>query len=239
VLTPDAAIVVFRGTSTEGTATMPLADHLADWNDAPQLVNVDGVPVCVHEGFWGAASSVYPEIRQHMQAARADGRKIWVTGHSLGGAVATLTALRLHYDDGITVQGLQTFGSPKVGDGNMADLFDSPNVDGRALWDATIRWVVDGDPVTTFFEKELAPLAFGMPLWVYYEHVGTTHTIYALDTAGYEVKYDTGEDEHMLWDGDGLFNEHSWYLDALTFEMSEVLTAFGEAEILDQILQTP
>ena len=40
-------------------------------------------------------------------------RKLYVTGHSLGGALATLAAARLHYSDNVDVSAMYTFGSPR------------------------------------------------------------------------------------------------------------------------------
>src|SRR5207249_4492483 len=45
--------------------------------------------------------------------AKSPGQKLWLTGHSLGGALATLAAAHLGRD---AVQGLYTYGCPRVGD---------------------------------------------------------------------------------------------------------------------------
>jgi len=42
-------------------------------------------------------------------------KKLYITGHSLGGAMATICASRM-VARGIVVSGLYTFGSPRVGD---------------------------------------------------------------------------------------------------------------------------
>jgi hypothetical protein len=238
VSTLDAAIVVFRGTSSVGT-DVPLADYLADADDDARPVTIAGKKMNVHDGFWTAAASIYPFIFQHAGAADLAGRKVWVTGHSLGAAIATLTALRLHYDDGVNVQGLQTFGSPKAGDVNLLKMFQSPNADGRVLGDATFRWVVDGDPVTTFFLKDLVGYNLSGPIYVYYQHVGSTNTIYALENGGYETKYSTGENKYMLWDVGGLNAEHMWYLEALICELTVSLMDAGQLDVLEEILQAP
>jgi len=45
-----------------------------------------------------------------------------VTGHSLGGAIATLAVAEL-ISKGIQVDNLYTFGSPRVGDSNFISWF--------------------------------------------------------------------------------------------------------------------
>lgn len=72
----------------------------------------------VHSGFKAALEAVWtdllPEIRKHQDR----GANIWVTGHSLGASLATLAAGRLQ-----NVQGVYTFGSPRVGDQGFKESF--------------------------------------------------------------------------------------------------------------------
>ena len=65
----------------------------------------------VHTGFKNALDSVWDDILPEIKRLRDQGVPIWLTGHSLGAALATLAADRLQ-----NVQGLYTFGSPRVGD---------------------------------------------------------------------------------------------------------------------------
>ena len=72
----------------------------------------------VHSGFKAALDDVWEEMLPEIKILEARGIKIWVTGHSLGAALATLAADRLQY-----VQGLYTFGSPRVGDQEFQSRF--------------------------------------------------------------------------------------------------------------------
>jgi len=65
----------------------------------------------VHNGFKTALEDVWEEILPEIKNLEKQGTPIWVTGHSLGAALATLAADQLQ-----DVQGLYTFGSPRVGD---------------------------------------------------------------------------------------------------------------------------
>ncbi|KAG2423277.1 hypothetical protein HXX76_015426 [Chlamydomonas incerta] len=67
-------------------------------------------------------------------------KKIWVTGHSLGGALATLFAAHVERNTRYYVQGVYTFGSPKVGDSDWRDAYP--------LNSRTYRYENNGDPVT-------------------------------------------------------------------------------------------
>jgi len=72
----------------------------------------------VHSGFKAALDDVWEMMLPEIKNLEAQGIKIWVTGHSLGAALATLAADRLQ-----DVQGLYTFGSPRVGDEEFQSRF--------------------------------------------------------------------------------------------------------------------
>ncbi|MEJ2477187.1 MAG: lipase family protein, partial [Desulfobacterales bacterium] len=64
----------------------------------------------VHRGFKEALDEFWPDLLPYIRKLTEKGCKIWVTGHSLGGALATLCG-ELYGN----VQGVYTFGSPWVG----------------------------------------------------------------------------------------------------------------------------
>ena len=76
----------------------------------------------VHAGFFLAwaiiENTVLGQISQWQLEAAEKGEKLpplYITGHSLGGALATIAAAALS-DNGIDVAGVYTFGQPRVGD---------------------------------------------------------------------------------------------------------------------------
>ena len=64
----------------------------------------------VHRGFKEALEEVWPDLLPYVRKLYKKGCKIWITGHSLGGALATLFASRFN-----NIQGVHAFGSPRVG----------------------------------------------------------------------------------------------------------------------------
>jgi hypothetical protein len=72
----------------------------------------------VHTGFKTALESVWDDMLPEIKRLQDHGVLIWVTGHSLGAALATLAADRLP-----NAQGLYTFGSPRVGDQQFQKRF--------------------------------------------------------------------------------------------------------------------
>ena len=116
----DTLLVVFRGTEPRKIADVTSdaeAIRLAVW-DKDTLGSV-------HEGFfraffaaWGklfGGRKVFPDMLRN-----AAPRKIWITGHSLGGALAQICAAQTALRDAIPVHAVYTFGQPRVGDEQFA-----------------------------------------------------------------------------------------------------------------------
>ena len=88
----------------------------------------------VHSGFRASFEEMCPEICARLEPL-LDGRSLWLCGHSLGGALATLAADRL--DD---VSGVYSFGSPAVGDADFATRWDVPGIRFRNFTDI-VPWL--------------------------------------------------------------------------------------------------
>lgn len=127
--TPKAAFISFRG--TEKVAK----DWFTDIDVklmAPAWKTAD---IKTHSGFTEAldsiwASDILPWIKSRQLAEK--GIPLWFSGHSLGGALAALAALRLDMENEAVAPGtprpviaaLHTFGQPRVGDENCAAELD-------------------------------------------------------------------------------------------------------------------
>lgn len=75
----------------------------------------------VHRGFNQAFLSVKPQVLSHLKEL-AD-IPLYITGHSLGGALATLATWYISAD---ALAACYTFGSPRVGDGGLMNHFRTP-----------------------------------------------------------------------------------------------------------------
>jgi predicted lipase len=134
IATNDKNIVVaFRG--TESPATI---DGLKDWllNDAVNLLIQPTGPLAAdfvaagvgarwHMGFITAINNVWSEVFSTVNAeVEKDDRTLWVTGHSLGGAMALLGSW-LFNRKGISVHQIYTYGAPMIGNDTVAKSFDA------------------------------------------------------------------------------------------------------------------
>lgn len=104
----DHIILCFRGTEPA-----ELIDWITDLDFLQDPVNLHGHTYMVHGGFWQALENVWPHIKGWLNV-QSPHKKIWLTGHSLGGALACLALVKL-ISDKFTDQfgGLYTFGSPR------------------------------------------------------------------------------------------------------------------------------
>ncbi len=105
------AVLSFRGTEKN------FQDIKTDLN--ARFYNRDGIKV--HDGFQEAFSTVEPDIMREVSAL--SDYKLYVTGHSLGGALAVIAARALTGDN---VAACYTFGSPRVGNSEFGDAIKAP-----------------------------------------------------------------------------------------------------------------
>lgn len=78
----------------------------------------------VHKGFFEAFSNVKKDLDALVLDFELKRKNIIVSGHSLGGALATLCSAYLH-QEGVTIKGVYTFGQPRIGNEDFADYYDS------------------------------------------------------------------------------------------------------------------
>ncbi|KAH7358885.1 Alpha/Beta hydrolase protein [Plectosphaerella cucumerina] len=104
----------------------------------------------VHNGFGDAWAEIRPTVLDAVRASRAANPtySVITTGHSLGGAVATIAAAYLRRVENIPVD-IYSFGSPRVGNDHFANFV-------TAQAGAEFRLTHGADPVS-----RLPPILFG------------------------------------------------------------------------------
>jgi hypothetical protein len=140
--------VAFRGTS-----------NFTDFKTDILFRKTDGFGGRVHSGFKKAYDSVSAKIAAAV-AEVSNGRPVFFTGHSLGAALAQLSAIDLA-DRGVSVAGVYTYGSPYVGDRAFAARYNSK------LGDITYHHVNNRDAVTGVPPKIFGYAQAGHHLFTY------------------------------------------------------------------------
>lgn len=132
-----------------GTEPNEWNDLKADLDAATAVAETIGR---VHRGFKREVDDIWPILEKSLQN---NDKTLWFTGHSLGGAMATICAGRCmlsHIKSNPTQ--IYTFGSPRVGDKRYINFVKVDHV----------RWVHNNDIVTKV-----------PPTWLGYRHTGQEH----------------------------------------------------------------
>jgi hypothetical protein len=125
--TGDGVVVAFRGTlPLDGPFTLPtLLDWVNDLNAQP--VGGEGLPGQVHEGLLGSLDSLWAGVRDEAKRQLAQGAgsaPLFITGHSKGGGMAALAAMRFQAQESLPAK-VVTFAAPKPGDKDFADAYNA------------------------------------------------------------------------------------------------------------------
>jgi triacylglycerol lipase len=106
----DYIIICFRGTNS-------VTDMVFDawFSKVPAFGGIGKV----HKGFQKALESIWPQLKKKIDK----NSKIFLTGHSLGGALAILTAHRLTLEN-YTLAAVYTYGAPRVGNREFKKTYD-------------------------------------------------------------------------------------------------------------------
>ena len=173
VMSNEKVVVVsFRG--SEGVDAISASRDWLSTNFYAKLQNVaelgDGVQA--HAGFWRAFRAV-TQTEGDVEGIEAclerqgafSGKKLWVTGHSLGGVEANMCAIWLR-SKGHDLQGVYTYGAPRGGNDAFRDRYSDP------FQINCQRWVNRNDLIPMVPKGRILGL-FGER----YHHVGLTNNI--------------------------------------------------------------
>eukprot|EP01116_Phalansterium_solitarium_P024518 TRINITY_DN9005_c0_g1_i1.p1 TRINITY_DN9005_c0_g1~~TRINITY_DN9005_c0_g1_i1.p1 ORF type:complete len:904 (-),score=184.14 TRINITY_DN9005_c0_g1_i1:391-3102(-) len=158
---PDTLVVAFRGTSSMRNVSTDLRFRtvpIPHWVQGPHLPEIGFLEPKAHSGFWNAYKKIWRDLINvitKFNAQRSCPVKVFCTGHSLGGALATIAAFEINTCLDVEVH-MYNFGCPRVGNHSFANLYN------RQV-PRSFRLVNDCDMVTSIPDSKL--------LWDF-KHVG-------------------------------------------------------------------
>ncbi|MGO4181344.1 lipase family protein [Paenibacillus sp. MCAF9] len=118
VLTSErASVLAFRGSNS---AVDWVSDFIAQQTTYRPVKNAG----LTHKGFTDIYMSARTQIIEIINQL-PQGRPLFITGHSLGGALATLAALDLANNTAFTDPIIYTYGAPRVGDPKFASSYNA------------------------------------------------------------------------------------------------------------------
>jgi len=128
--------VAFRGTAS-------VRDWIEDCEFRMQTLTWEqnNISAEVHDGFLKCLDSVLQDVTHQVNSClQAASRPVFITGHSLGGALAILCALEM-YRQKVPIAAVYTFGQPRVCNRIFQNLYDA------VLFEETFRVVNQNDIV--------------------------------------------------------------------------------------------
>ena len=161
VVSNDAIIVVVF----HGWARLAPNETIDEWITGPIAM------LLIKDGRYGNDASIHAGFRAGLEGMReriaklvrshgiGEGKSLWLTGHGMGGALATIGAVAVSRA-GFNVRGVYTYGAPRPGDQAFATAFKSRGIDCQ-------RWVNNNDLIATVPPDVV----------VGYRHVGRLNTI--------------------------------------------------------------
>lgn len=114
---PQEIIIAWRGSSST-------TNWLSNMNAAQKKFKYIKEDCLTHRGFTDIYSSAREEILSILGTLSPE-KTVYVTGHSLGGALATLCAIDIAANSAYRSPRLYTYGSPRAGDPAFAKAFSS------------------------------------------------------------------------------------------------------------------
>ncbi len=120
----EFGVLAFRGTAN-------FQDWLVDLNAIPiRLENFRNIKI--HRGFWGAYAHCMKDIEAQVDAHIPPELPLYITGHSLGGALAQIASAVLERDN---LAACYTFGSPRVATLDFDGVVKCPHYRVVNSWD--------------------------------------------------------------------------------------------------------
>jgi len=151
---PDSIVIAFRGTRSN-------PDWIADAAITQTAFPYTRIKLGIHSGF----AAIYKACRQQIMdtlSALDSSKQLYITGHSLGGALAVLCALDATVNTSYNAPVMYNFGSPRVGNPKFVQAYNE-------VVSNSVRIVNTNDIVVLLPPAAVHPLLSNDVL--YYRHV--------------------------------------------------------------------
>lgn len=174
--TNQATFLVFRGTENPFHDSTNFVDSLITVNS--MLSERPGVRGKIHPGYHDAYQATDGRVKRALRKFDRS-KPLYITGHSLGAALATVAAYKLYNDGFRNIRGVYPLASPRVGNRFFTDDYE------RKLGQKTFRIKQQHDHVSEIPYVGFHALGLGD-----YDHIGPYRLIrpvgtrYRIDLAG-------------------------------------------------------
>jgi hypothetical protein len=163
----DYLVLAFRGTETDS-----LRDIKADASANIIKCETQGM---IHRGFYAAYNLIRKDIEIAIDKPELNKKPLYITGHSLGGALATVATKFIYHKGGLAA--CYTFGSPRVGNDDWINNIKTPI---HRLVNAAdcVTMLPPGDTIvslSTLFFKFIPGPGYGIATWLKNKFGGYIH----------------------------------------------------------------
>ena len=185
--------ITFKGSST----TKDLFDSI----DCHKYMYNEKDNIQIHKGFWNKYTNLRLQLYNLIYSYSNKVNEIICTGHSLGAALASICALDIYYTFQIKAS-LHTFGSPRVGNVDFADMM--PNI-------------LNEHYRVTYMDDVVSHIPMGFE----YRHIYGNH-IHFLDDEVYVIQNDDKREFTTDMIGLSMITSHTmvYYIQALSNKVS-------------------
>ena len=122
----DGIVIAYRGTLPPSPTVASVLDWWQDIVDS-RPDHWGSLPGKIHHGFWDAIQTLWGDIQTQVGNFQDwfPDAKLYLTGHSKGGPMASISAAEIHFDESSMLQptAVYTFASPHPGDADFVKGF--------------------------------------------------------------------------------------------------------------------
>jgi hypothetical protein len=124
--TVDGLVISFRGTILPSLSLSSVSPVVLDWlqdlnMDPTEIVGKMPAGAAVHKGFWNSVDSIWTNLVQAVR--KSTSTRMYITGHSKGGAAAIIAAYRLAREENRYATGVYTFAGARAGNEAWVNSF--------------------------------------------------------------------------------------------------------------------